>query len=50
MNNAIYNFPLPSNEPVLEYKKESTERKQLDEELRSQLHNPIEIPLIIRSK
>ncbi len=47
MNNAIYNFPLPANEPVLEYKKDSLERKQLEEELNRQLQNPIEIPLII---
>jgi 1-pyrroline-5-carboxylate dehydrogenase len=50
MNNAIYNFPLPSNEPVLEYKKDSLERKQLEEELKRQLQNPIEIPLIIGGK
>jgi 1-pyrroline-5-carboxylate dehydrogenase len=47
MNNAIYNFPLPANEPVLEYKKDSPERKQLEDELKRQLQNPIEIPLII---
>jgi 1-pyrroline-5-carboxylate dehydrogenase len=50
MNNAIYNFPLPANEPVLEYKKDSPERKQLEEELKRQLQNPIEIPLIIGGK
>lgn len=50
MNNAIYNFPLPSNEPVLEYKKGSPERKQLEDELKRQLQNPIEIPLIIAGK
>jgi len=50
MNNAIYNFPLPANEPVLEYKKHSPERNQLDEELKRQLQNTIEIPLIIGGK
>jgi 1-pyrroline-5-carboxylate dehydrogenase len=50
MNNAIYNFPLPSNEPVLEYKKDSQERKQLEEELKRQLQNPVEIQLIIGGK
>ncbi|MDO9256758.1 MAG: L-glutamate gamma-semialdehyde dehydrogenase [Bacteroidales bacterium] len=50
MNNAIYNFPLPANELVLEYKKDSTERQQLEEELKRQLQNPIEIPLIIGGK
>ena len=47
MNNAIYNFPLPANEPVLEYKKDSPERKQLEAEIQRQTLNPIEIPLII---
>lgn len=50
MNNAIYNFPLPANEPVLEYKKDSPERKQLEDELKRQLQNPVEIPLIIGGK
>ena len=50
MNNAIYNFPLPANEPVLEYKNESPERKQLDAEIQKQILNPIEIPLIIGGK
>jgi 1-pyrroline-5-carboxylate dehydrogenase len=50
MNNAIFNFPLPSNETVLEYKKDSTERKQLERELQKQLLDPIEIPLIIGGK
>jgi 1-pyrroline-5-carboxylate dehydrogenase len=50
MNNAIYNFPLPANEPVLEYKKGSSERKQLEDEIQRQLLNPIEIPLIIGGK
>ena len=47
MNNAIYNFPLPSNEAMLEYKKNSRERKQLEDEIQRQLQDPIEIPLII---
>ena len=47
MNNAIYNFPLPDNEPVLGYKKDSPEREQLETEIQRQLLNPIEIPLII---
>jgi len=50
MNNAIFNFPLPQNETVLEYKKDSSERKQLGLELQKQLGNPIEIPLIIGGK
>jgi 1-pyrroline-5-carboxylate dehydrogenase len=50
MNNAIYNFPLPNNEVVLEYRKNSLERKLLEEEILKQLKNPIEIPLIIGGK
>ena len=47
MNNAIFNFQLPSNEIVREYKKDSPDRKLLDLELQKQISNPIEIPLII---
>lgn len=50
MNNAIYNFPIPSNELILEYKKNSPERRKLDIELIRQIENPIEIPLIIGGK
>ena len=50
MNNAIYNFSQPQNEPVLEYKKNSSERIQLEEELNRQLNTTIEIPLIIGGK
>jgi len=50
MNNAIYNFPLPQNEAVLEYKKGSPERILLEKELTRQLQQPIEIPLIIGGK
>ena len=50
MNNAIYNFPIPSNEPVLEYLEGSPERIKLDAELHRQAENPIEIPLIIGGK
>lgn len=50
MNNAIYNFNLPQNEAVMEYKKGSPERLQLDKELERQLQNPVEIPLIIGGK
>jgi len=47
MNNAICNFLLPQNETVLDYKKDSRERKQLENELQKQLRDPVEIPLII---
>jgi 1-pyrroline-5-carboxylate dehydrogenase len=50
MNNAIYNFPIPISEPVLEYKKGSRERTELELELVRQMNNPVEIPLIIGGK
>ena len=36
MNNAIFNFAEPENEPVLSYLPGSTERKLLEEELTEQ--------------
>jgi len=50
MNNAIYNFPLPQNEIILEYKKGSPERMLLEAELEKQIRESIEIPLIIGGK
>ncbi|MBS0011679.1 MAG: L-glutamate gamma-semialdehyde dehydrogenase [Bacteroidales bacterium] len=50
MNNALYNFPVPENEPVLGYLKGSPERLLLDRELSSQEASEIEIPLIIGGK
>jgi 1-pyrroline-5-carboxylate dehydrogenase len=50
MNNAIYNFREPKNEPVLLYKPGSEERKLLEEELKLQLNQVIDIPLIIGGK
>ncbi len=47
MNNALYNFPVPENEPVLEYLSGSTERKLLEKEISRQENTEIEIPLII---
>ena len=47
MNNALYNFPVPENEPVLDYLNGSTERKLLEKELSRQENTEIEIPLII---
>jgi 1-pyrroline-5-carboxylate dehydrogenase len=47
MNNAIYNFREPKNEPVLSYKPGSPERKLLEEELIAQSNKVIDIPLII---
>jgi len=50
MNNAIYNFREPKNEPVLTYKPGSPERKLLEEELKVQKNQVIDIPLIIGGK
>lgn len=50
MNNSIYNFPLPSNEPILGYLKDSPERIALENELKRQSNTVVEIPLIIDGK
>jgi len=50
MNNAVYNFPVPENEPILGYLKNSRERTDLDRELARQESMEVEIPLIIGGK
>lgn len=50
MNNAIYNFREPANEPVLSYLPGSRERLLLEKELEEQFSNTIDIPLIIGGK
>lgn len=50
MNNALYNFPVPENEPVLGYLKGSRERTELEKELKRQEGIEIDIPLIIGGK
>ena len=50
MNNAVYMFELPKNEPNKEYKIGSPERKELQDKLEELKNNPIEIPLIIGGK
>jgi 1-pyrroline-5-carboxylate dehydrogenase len=50
MNNAIYNFREPANEPVLSYLPGSSERLLLEKELGEQFTNTIDIPLIIGGK
>ncbi|HLP71515.1 MAG TPA: L-glutamate gamma-semialdehyde dehydrogenase [Bacteroidales bacterium] len=47
MNNAIYNFSEPKNEPVYSYAPGSRERQLLEEELKFQYSQVIDIPLII---
>ena len=50
MNNAIYNFREPKNETILSYKPGSQERLLLEEELKVQKNQVIDIPLIIGGK
>lgn len=50
MNNAIFNFNEPKNEPVLSYLPGSRERQLLEEELNLQSSKAIEIPMIIGGK
>jgi 1-pyrroline-5-carboxylate dehydrogenase len=47
MSNAIFQVPVPVNEPVLSYAPGSPERAQLKSALREQSGRQIEIPLII---
>lgn len=47
MNNAIFNFREPVNEPICSYLPESREWQQLSQELERQSAQQIEIPLII---
>lgn len=50
MNNAIYNFKAPVNEPIFGYLPGSPEHQRLKDELARQSGTPIEIPLIIGGK
>ena len=50
MNNAIYNFSEPVNEPVLTYLSGSIERKNLEKELEEQEARVVDIPLIVGGK
>ncbi len=50
MNNAVFTFDLPQNEPVKEYRVGSPERESLKNKLEELKNNPIEIPLIIGGK
>ncbi len=50
MNNAIYNFAQPKNEPVLSYAPGTPERKLIENELSAQYNKVIDIPLIIGGK
>lgn len=50
MNNAIFTFESPKNEPVLQYAKGSPERIAVEQELERLSNMQIEIPLIIGGK
>ena len=50
MNNSIYQFAKPANEPVLSYRVASPERIALKAELKRQSETTVEIPLIIGGK
>lgn len=50
MNNAIYNFREPVNEPMLSYLSGSRERILIEKELEEQFNTRIDIPLIIGGK
>ena len=50
MNNAIYNFREPINEPVLSYLPGSQEKKLIEKELKEQYNTVVDIPLIIGGK
>ncbi len=50
MNNAQFYYARPQNEPVIEYTKDTPERKTLEAELKRQSNIQVEIPLIIGGK
>ena len=50
MNNALYNFERPKNEPVLSYAPGSPERLCLKDELDRQMAQVVDIPLVIGGK
>jgi len=50
MNNAIFSFPYPGNEPIKGYAPGSLERKELQAKLAELKSKEIEIPLIIGGK
>jgi len=50
MNNSIFNFSLPVNEPIKSYVKGSPEREELNKELARMSKEILDIPLIIGGK
>jgi len=50
MNNTVFHFHRPHNEPIFSYAPGTPERASIKAELQRQAANPIEIPLIIGGK
>ncbi len=50
MNNSVFHFPYPANEPIKSYAPKSPERVELQKELERLAASEIEIPLIIGGK
>lgn len=50
MNNAIFSFENPKNEPLLQFAKGSEERERIKQELEKMSQEHIEVPLIIGGK
>jgi 1-pyrroline-5-carboxylate dehydrogenase len=50
MNDAIFQAPLPLNEPVLPYNRGEKARLEVESQIKSFRSNPIDIPLIIGGK
>jgi 1-pyrroline-5-carboxylate dehydrogenase len=47
MSNGFFSVPKPTNDPVLNYKKGSDERKEVLDTYRDMWNNPIDVPLYI---
>ncbi|MGB4233675.1 MAG: 1-pyrroline-5-carboxylate dehydrogenase, partial [Bacteroidales bacterium] len=50
MNNLVFKFEMPQNEPTYQYEKGSKERENVISELKKLSNQEIEIPLIIGGK
>jgi len=50
MNNAVFTFQPPANEPILQYEKGSVERLEIEKEIARMGNEVIEIPVIIGGK
>jgi 1-pyrroline-5-carboxylate dehydrogenase len=50
MNNSVFTFAPPKNEKILQYAKDSEERRQIERELERMTNSYVDIPLIIGGK